>query len=33
MLLKYLAEETYQRPIAGLFLVAVPYYIRRENSR
>jgi predicted alpha/beta hydrolase family esterase len=26
MLLKYLAEGTYQRPIAGLFLVSVPYW-------
>ncbi|GLV55441.1 alpha/beta hydrolase [Dictyobacter sp. S3.2.2.5] len=26
MLLKYLAQGTYQRPIAGLFLVAVPYW-------
>lgn len=26
MLLKYLAEGTYQRPIVGLFLVSVPYW-------
>lgn len=30
MLLKYLAEGTYQRPIAGLFLVAVPYWGKQD---
>jgi predicted alpha/beta hydrolase family esterase len=30
MLLKYLAEETYQKPIAGLFLVAVPYWGKQD---
>lgn len=30
MLLKYLAEGTYQKPIAGLFLVAVPYWGKQE---
>jgi uncharacterized protein len=30
VLLKYLAEGTYHRPIAGLFLVAVPYWGKRE---
>jgi uncharacterized protein len=30
VLLKYLAEGTYQRPIAGLFLVAVPYWGKRD---
>jgi serine hydrolase len=30
MLLKYLAEGTYQRPIVGLFLVAVPYWGKQD---
>ena len=30
MLLKYLAEGTYQKPIAGMFLVAVPYWGKRD---
>ncbi len=30
MLLKYLAEGTYQRPIAGMFLAAVPYWGKRD---
>src|SRR5260221_3924928 len=30
MLLKYLAEGTYQRPIAGMFLVAVPYWGKQD---
>jgi predicted alpha/beta hydrolase family esterase len=30
LLLKYLAEGTYQRPIAGLFLVAVPYWGKQD---
>jgi len=30
MVLKYLAEGTYQRPIAGMFLVAVPYWGKRD---
>ena len=30
MLLKYLAEGTYQKPIAGLFLVAVPYWGKQD---
>ncbi|GCE08240.1 RBBP9/YdeN family alpha/beta hydrolase [Dictyobacter aurantiacus] len=30
MLLKYLAQGTYQRPIAGLFLVSVPYWGKRD---
>ena len=30
MLLKYLAEGTYQRPIAGLFLVSVPYWGKQD---
>src|SRR5947209_2604345 len=30
MLLKHLAEGTYQRPIAGLFLVAVPYWGKQD---
>jgi uncharacterized protein len=29
-LLKHLAEGTYQRPIAGLFLVAVPYWGKQD---
>jgi predicted alpha/beta hydrolase family esterase len=33
MLLKYLAEGTYQRPIAGLFLVAVPYWGKQDWER
>ena len=33
MLLKYLAEGTYQRPIAGMFLVAVPYWGKRDWER
>src|SRR5215470_17702813 len=30
MVLKYLAEGTYQRPIAGMFLVAVPDFGKRD---
>jgi len=30
MLLKYLAEGTYHRPIAGMFLVAVPYWGKQD---
>jgi len=30
MLLKYLAEGTYQKPIAGMFLVAVPYWGKQD---
>jgi predicted alpha/beta hydrolase family esterase len=30
MLLKYLAEGTYQKPIAGLFLVAVPDFSKQD---
>jgi serine hydrolase len=30
MLLKYLAEGTYQRSIAGMFLVAVPYWGKQD---
>ena len=30
VLLKYLAEGTYQRPIAALFLVATPYWGKRD---
>ncbi len=30
MLLKYLAEGTYQKPIAGLFLVAVPDFGKQD---
>jgi predicted alpha/beta hydrolase family esterase len=30
MLLKYLAEGTYQRPIPGVFLVAAPYWGKRD---
>src|SRR5215467_5116116 len=30
MLLKYLAEGTYQRPIAGMFLVAVPDFGKQD---
>ena len=30
MLLKYLAEGTYRRPIAGMFLVAVPYWGKQD---
>jgi predicted alpha/beta hydrolase family esterase len=30
VLMKYLAEGTYQRPIAGLFLVAMPYWGKRD---
>ncbi|HLZ62360.1 MAG TPA: alpha/beta fold hydrolase [Ktedonosporobacter sp.] len=30
MLLKYLAEGIYQKPIAGLFLVAVPYWGKQD---
>jgi predicted alpha/beta hydrolase family esterase len=30
VLLKYLAEGTYRRPIAGLFLVAAPYWGERD---
>ena len=33
MLLKYLAEGTYQRPIAGMFLVAVPYWGKQDWER
>jgi len=30
MLLKYLAEGPYQKPIAGMFLVAVPYWGKQD---
>ena len=30
LLLKYLAEGTYQKPIAGMFLVAVPYWGKQD---
>ena len=33
MLLKSLAEGTYQKPIAGLFLVAVPYWGKQDWER
>ncbi|GHO98993.1 alpha/beta hydrolase [Reticulibacter mediterranei] len=33
MLLKYLAEGTYQKTIAGLFLVAVPYWGKQDWER
>lgn len=33
MLLKYLAEGTYQKPIAGLFLVAVPCWGKEDWAR
>jgi predicted alpha/beta hydrolase family esterase len=30
MLLKYLAEGSYQKPIAGMFLIAVPYWGKQD---
>ena len=33
MVLKYLAEGTYQNPIAGMFLVAVPYWGKQDWER
>ena len=33
MLLKYLAEGIYQKPIAGLFLVSAPYWGKQDWER